>query len=138
MCKSKSSVIISVILCFAVFLSSCDTRKMLNYYSDENNYITVVGTVYFINYTSSELYLGFENMSEKLSDDCFKIAGKNLSIAKNNGIRQKIEIGDEVTFVTAPKYFGDGYVMPIVSVSVEGETLLEFNDGFVNLQEQIK
>ena len=31
------------------------------------------------------------------------------------------------------KYFGDGYSMPIVSISVNGEVLLSFDEGFENL-----
>ena len=27
-----------------------------------------------------------------------------------------IKVGDQIEFVTAPKYFGDGYVMPIVAM----------------------
>ena len=40
--------------------------------------------------------------------------------------------------MTAPKCFGDGYVMPIVAVSVDGEVLLEFEEGFENFLEHLK
>ena len=40
---------------------------------------------------------------------------------------------DEVVFITAPRHFGDGYVMPIVAISINGESLLDFNDGYANL-----
>ena len=61
--------------------------------------------------------------------------GDNLPIAQQNGIDEKIEIGDQVSFITAPRYFGDGYVMPIVESSVNEEELLSFEAGFSNLLE---
>ena len=65
-------------------------------------------------------------------DNSFKIVGENLLIVRQNGIDEKLEIGDQVTFVTAPRYFGDGYVMPIVEITVNEEELLSFEDGFAN------
>lgn len=38
-----------------------------------------------------------------------------------------------ITFVSAPEYFGDGYCMPIVALSVNGEELLTFDEGVENL-----
>ena len=40
-----------------------------------------------------------------------------------------------VSFMTAPRYFGDGYIMPIVEISVDGEELLSFEEGYENLLE---
>lgn len=51
---------------------------------------------------------------------------------QKNNIDEQIKIGDTIQFVTAPKYFGDGYVMPIVAISVDGEVLLEFEEGYAN------
>lgn len=58
--------------------------------------------------------------------------GKNLLIVRENKIDEKIEIGDRIEFITAPKYFGDGYVMPIAEITVNGEKLLAFEEGFPN------
>ena len=52
-----------------------------------------------------------------------------------NGILDKLETGDEITFVAAPEYFGDGYVVPIVAITVDGEELLSFDEGYENLME---
>ncbi len=72
-------------------------------------------------------------MNQQFTDNCFKTVGDNLLISQQNGIDEKIKLGDEVTFISAPRYFGDGYVMPIVAVSIGGECILEFNEGVVNL-----
>ena len=61
-----------------------------------------------------------------------------MVIVQNNGIEQKINVGDRVEFVSAPRYFGDGYVMPIVQISVDGEELLSFDTGFVNLNDWLE
>ena len=129
-------VILPIILCLMLLMSSCDSRKMAKYYANKDNYIEVTGSVNFINRDQNGLYYGFEDMSVNLSDDCFKITGKNKTIVNDMGIDQKIHIGDTVTFITAPRYFGDGYVMPIVAISIDGESLLCFDEGLANLQEE--
>ena len=85
-------------------------------------------------YEKDYIYL---QLTELTADDFdgngFEIVGENLSIVKEKGIKQKIALGDEVEFISAPRYFGDGYVMPIVEITVDGETLLEFEEGYANL-----
>lgn len=129
-------LIISLFVCIVCFLSACSSQQE-RYYSIKDNYVTVVGTLKFINYsdTNDVLYLAFSNISSPFSDDCFKIVGDNLIIVQNNGFDEKIEIGDTIEFVSAPKYFGDGYVMPIVALSANGEDFLIFDEGYCNLME---
>ena len=123
------------LLCLLVLLTSCTTIKMKNYYSQKSNYINATGIVTHISYNEdkSALYLGFSDLNPKFDDNSFKIVGDNLPIVQQNGIDEKIEIGDQVDFITAARYFGDGYVMPIVEISVNEEELLNFEDGFANL-----
>lgn len=111
------------------------TRKMKDYYSQESNYVNATGIVTHIAYDEDEpaLYLGFSDLNPEFDDINFKIVGDNLSIVQENGIDEKIEIGDRIDFVSAPRYFGDGYVMPIVEISVNEEKLLDFDKGFENL-----
>ena len=49
-----------------------------------------------------------------------------------------IKIGDRVVFSSAQRYFGDGYVMPIVQLDVNGEELLSFEEGYHNLLSWLK
>ena len=94
----------------------------------------VLFTVYVINSSErSGLYIDFSDLNPSLDDTCFKIVGENLKIVRKNGIEEKLKEEDEVVFITAPRYFGDGYVMPIVAISINGESLLDFNDGYANL-----
>ena len=122
------------IVCIIILLSSCNTKHEIEYYSNPDNYITAVGTITHIKYNEEQdaLYLGLQQIPSEFSDTSFKIVGANLLIAQENGIDQKLEIGDQIEFISAPKYFGDGYVMPIVGLSVDGETLLSFEQGYSN------
>jgi len=105
------------------------------YYSQKDVYFSATGVVTSCTYRSDQpsAYLEFSDLTPKFDDVCFKIVGDNLSIVKANGIDQKIQVGDQIEFITAPKYFGDEYVMPIVAVSINGESLLNFEEGFANL-----
>ncbi len=121
-----------------LMLSSCYAEKQQEYYSDKNNYVVATGTVTHIKYYNDALYLGFSQMEPHMSDNSFKIVGENLVIVRNNGLDNKLKTGDRIEFITAPKYFGDGYVMPIVEITVNGEKLLDFDEGFVNLNKWLE
>jgi hypothetical protein len=123
------------LLCLIIFSTSCTTTKMRDYYSQKNNYINAIGIVSHISYNEDKtaLYLGFSDLTPQFDDNSFKIVGDNLPIVQKKGIDEKIKIGDQVDFITAPRYFGDGYVMPIVEISVNEEELLGFEEGFTNL-----
>lgn len=120
--------------CIIVTFSSCVSDDRLKYYSVSSNYIEVVGTVIQMNYNeeNNALYLGFEELNPEFADSAFKIVGENLLIAQKNGIDQKIQIGKQIEFISAPRYFGDGYVMPIVGLSIDGDILLCFEQGYDN------
>ena len=128
------------ILCITVCLSACSLEKERQYYSEPDNYITATGTVTHIKYNEEKdaLYLGLEQMSYKFSDNSFKIVGKNLIIAQENGLDQKLQEGKQIEFISAPRYFGDGYVMPIVGLTVDGEVLLTFEQGYSNWLEWLQ
>ena len=49
-----------------------------------------------------------------------------------------LEKGKTIEFVTAPGTWGDGYIYPIVEITIDGETLLEFEEGFPNFLEYFK
>ena len=120
--------------CIIVTFSSCVSDDRLKYYSVSSNYIEVVGTVIQMNYNeeNNALYLGFEELNPEFADSAFKIVGENLLIAQKNGIDQKIQIGKQIEFISASRYFGDGYVMPIVGLSIDGDILLCFEQGYDN------
>ena len=131
--SSLKSIVLIMSIC--VLLCSCNSSGTIEYYSQKENYISVTGTVSSIKYNeeATALYIDFSELSSVLDDTCFKIVGENLEIVKANRIDDKLKIGEQITFVTAPKYFGDGYVMPIVAISISGENMLDFEEGYKNL-----
>lgn len=131
--------VLSLLLLALLFLPGCSADKKRAYYVQKENYIQVEGTVSWIKYNEdqSALYLGFCELSPSLDDDCLKITGKNLEIVKNNGIDKKCKIGQKVLFQTAPRIFGDGYVMPIVALFINGECLLSFEEGYTGWMDWI-
>lgn len=133
--KLKKIFLIILSLYIMVFFNSCTKQIMNEYYSQKSNYVNASGIVAHISYNDdkSALYLGFSDLNPRFDDDSFKIVGDNLLIAQNNGVDKKIRIGDRVDFITAPRYFGDGYVFPIVGLSINNDKLLNFEDGFYNL-----
>lgn len=130
---------IAAVCILLAFLCACSAEK-LDYYSQRENYVRATGTITHIKYNDDHtgLYLAFSNLSREFDDTSFKIVGSNLQIAQSNGIDSKLELGGEVSFMTAPKYFGDGYVMPIVAISINGESLLDFEDGYDNWLEYLR
>ena len=79
------------------------------------------------------LYLELSELTPAFDDTCFKFVGDNLLLVQKGGIDEKIKVGNRIEIITAPKYFGDGYVMPIVAISINGESLLNFDEGYENL-----
>ena len=125
---------IFLILCTMVLFTGCariDTR----YYADQSNYVTVTGTVSHIAYDEEEtaLYIGIEECPEGFSDTTFKLTGDGLTIAQERGIDELLQVGGEITFTAAPRYFGDGYVVPLAAISVGEQCLLEFEQGYDGL-----
>ena len=121
-------------LAFSMF-SSCASKKKYDYYANIDNYISVIGTVSYINQSedNTALYFEFDNMSVQLTENFFKVVDGNLKILQKNLKGEELQIGDVLEFVTAPRYFGDGYVMPIVSIKKGEIVLLDFQEGVDNL-----
>ena len=131
----KLLAVLLVLCLWVTLLSACDRKKMLAYYTEKENYVSATGIVSHIKYSEdhSTLYLAFDDLSYPFDDNCFKVVGDNLQIIQENGIDSKCTLGQEVTFISAPRYFGDGYVMPIVAIYIDEECLLDFEVGYANL-----
>ena len=108
------------------------------YYMDINNYITEEAVVDTITYDKKLEYIGIRlsDISDAYQGERFIIEGENLDIVLSNGILEKIEPNSVIEFTSAPAFFGNGYLMPIVQLSINGETLLSFEEGYANLLER--
>ena len=121
-----STIVIAVAVC--CLLSGCLFQSMREsaYYADSDNYIQSSGVVSHYQYSDdgSELYISFTEIPEGCEYLNFKISGDALETAKQNEIDKYVGIGSEITFVTAPKMFGDGYCPPIVGLICDGKTII--------------
>lgn len=139
--KAMCTFMVLLLVCSTLLCScSISNRTLLKYYSVRSNYVTVNGVVDYMQDAPEldGLYLGFSELFPTMDDSCFKLVGTNREIVLKEDILQKVQLGTKVSFMTAPRYFGDGYVMPIVAISVDGEELLSFEEGYENLLEWLR
>lgn len=133
-----TKTVVMIVLLFA--LAGCGgVAKSVEkeYYMDINNYITEEAVVDTITYDKKLEYIGIRlsDISDAYQGERFIIEGENLDIVLSNGILEKIEPNSVIEFTSAPAFFGNGYLMPIVQLSIDGETLLSFEEGYANLLE---
>ena len=138
-----------LIMTLACQVISCDynaplRNKMLNYYSNNDNYYELKGTI--ISNNSNEKTNVIEN-SYFLQID---ILGECEGFSKNGdtGLYEFVVIiprnefmlfeGDVIDFISAPMYFYNGHILPVVSVTRDEEILLDFEEGKVLYQEWIR
>ena len=127
-----------LIIVLSLLCSGCTYKhRMFSYYSNKDNYVTVSGTINYINYCEDEIIIAFSDLSESFDDDHFKIIGENYELVIERGIEEHLAIHTTVTFTTAPKYFGDGYIMPIVAIWMDDMMFLEFEEGYANFLQSI-
>ena len=117
------------------------------YYSNKANFVSVTAVCVEIstNEHSPDCYfINVKDMEYHRTDECkfisgtFKIDKASSVILKESNIENKLTEGTIFTFVSAPEYFGDGYLCPIVSIEVDGEVLLDFDTGYKNLMDTYK
>ncbi len=139
----KGSIICMCLVVVAAALvllfGSYETREKM-YYGDQSNFITEKAIVDNIIYDDNQKRLVFwlSEIDESYSDSNFIMRGENARVAISNGILEKIHIGDEITFSSAPRYFGDGYFMPIIHISIGDDVILDFDEGHSNLMDSYK
>jgi hypothetical protein len=117
------------------------------YYSDEVNFVSITAVCVEIS-TNEHIpdcyFITVEDMEYERTEKCkfigetFKIDKENSIILQEVNIEDKLTKGTIFTFVSAPKYFGDGYLCPIVSIEIDGEVLLDFDTGYKNLMDTYK
>ena len=107
------------------------------YYADINNFITDEAVVDNVIYNEEEEYivLWLSEIDEAYQSSDFIIEDNNATLVLQNGILDKIKIGDVITYTSAPRIFGNGDFMPIIEISVSGEELLNADDGYRNLMD---
>ena len=145
--KKKYCFLLTLILVLTLpvlifsFVGLVESIKMKNYYSEKGNYINASGTITDLEYAEDGdlLILRFgEDITpvNTFTSRKFLIEGRNLLAIKDAGFDEKVKVGGSVEFTTVPAVLY-GYARPIVSLTVNGEVLLEFEDGYTNLLEEL-
>ena len=133
----SKSICMVLVLMTIMSLTSCTRQREKEYYADANNFITGEGVVDNIIYDENDkdIVLWLSEIDDAYQCSDFIIEGENFSIVLDNGILDKIKVGDTIEFTSAPRYFGNGDFMPLVALSVGDEELLNFEEGHKNLMD---
>ena len=123
-----------------LLLTGCLSAARTEYYAQRENYISAAGVVTHISNDEENrsLYIAFEPLEPAFDDNNFKLAGENYDTVMERGLLDALQLGTAVEFTSAPRYFGDGYVMPIASIEIAGVTYLTFEEGFASLSKSIQ
>lgn len=126
----KFAILISSLL--VVLLTGCTlsnqrlAKKMIEKYSEDQNYVTLTGEVieidgYYVVIKCEEIkdYISYQ------SEFC------NYCIYSEEVV--ELEVGDEIKFTTVPFHFYNGHLLPIVELKIDEITLLAFEEGKENL-----
>ena len=134
-CCTRKIIWLLLVIGMVFSLGGCYHAREKAYYSDKNNFLSgeaVVDNIIF-DEKNDCLYFWLSDLDDVYQDYTFKVAGKNVDILLESSLFEKVQIGSKITFSSAPRYFGDGYCMPIVALSCDGEVLLPFEVGHENL-----
>ena len=130
--------ILLIILLIGVLWNGVFEIQEIPYYKNVDHYVTAQVQVDSIEYDEEKeiIYLELTDLLESgIQRHWYYYLNKeNTKIALNNGMLEKIHPKDIITIRVAPRVFGDGYVIPLASVSNDDEALLPFDIGWENLK----
>ena len=125
----KLAIIVTFIL--VVLISGCKSQdqilseRMIEKYSNDANYVRFMGEVVSFDEDAGTVIINSKELIEKQvsANGIYKfcIYGENDNFTLN--------VGDEIEFLTVPFHFYNGHVLPIVEVVLNGNVLLEFEEG---------
>jgi len=108
---------------YTVLLLMLGSGDLSEYYSEKGNYEKLTVTVETIELNDEQDMIYF-NVG-------YCILGDNISIVLNNNI-EELKQGDVLSIYSAPGYFGDGYLYPIVGIEKNEKIYLNFDTGVEN------
>lgn len=124
-----------VLLLFIAILSSCKVsshtiKKMIEKYSDDQNYVALSGEV--MEFDENNVIIKCKELNNYISYedelcDYYIFSDQIMELSR----------GDQIDFVTVPFHFFNGHRLPIVGLKMDGDTLLNINDGKANLMKWV-
>ena len=124
-------MLLSITLLYGCSLSNQKlAEKMIEKYSDNQNYVTLSGEV--IEYNEKNIIIECEELKTYITYedevcDYYIYSKETLNI----------NVGDIIDFVTVPFHFYNGHKLPIVELKINNNVLLNFDDGKDNLIEWV-
>ncbi len=136
--KKVFSCFLILVLLFLCASCGAPNFRIRQYYQDESHFKEYKATVkgyydYWGDSNLIHLYIG--DTGGDFSSSSIYLIGENANAARKNQIWNVIRIDSEITFVTSEAIFYDGYMLPIVALSCQGEELLDYDQGRQNLIE---
>lgn len=130
---AKFAILITLLV---VFLSGCNlsnqklAQKMIEKYSNNENYVTFIGEVMEIN--ENNVIIKCEELNNFIS---YQDELCDYYIYSNQFV--ELQVGEKIQFTTVPFHFYDGHKLPIVELKVNKNTILPFEEGKENLIEWV-
>lgn len=123
---------ILVIFLLVTFLIGCNisnqklAKKMIEKYSDNQNYVTLTGEV--IEFNENNVIIKCEELNDYIS---YEDELCDYYIYSDQFV--ELQVGEEIQFTTVPFHFYNGHKLPIVELKIDENTLLSFEEGKENL-----
>ncbi len=123
---------ILVIFLLVTFLFGCNisnqklAKKMIEKYSDNQNYVTLTGEV--IEFNENNVIIKCEELNDYIS---YEDELCDYYIYSDQFV--ELQVGEEIQFTTVPFHFYNGHKLPIVELKIDENTLLSFEEGKENL-----
>ena len=136
--KRVASYLFIMVLLITCASCGAPNFRIKKYYQDESHFKEFKANVkgyydYWGDSNMIHLYIG--DTGDDFSSSSIYLIGENANAARKNQIWNVIRMDSEITFVTSEAIFYDGYMLPIVSLSCQGEELLDYDLGRQNLIE---
>ena len=133
--KKLSLFLVAILSIF--FLASCNFNEplrnnMLDYYNKDNVYSELTGEIKSIKYKEGidELFIEIELAEIKNDFSVNAVTGYGeFTIVNWSKYNFALEANDTIIFTSAPMYFYNGHILPIVALSKNEEIYISFNEG---------
>ena len=132
----KKIFVMLMVCLLVVLLAGCHlsdqilAKKMIEKYSDNQNYVTLTGEV--IEIDGYHVTIKCEELNDYISYEdgfCAYLIYSDQLV--------EVQAGEEIQFTTVPFHFYNGHRLPIVELKSNGNTLLSFEEGKRNLLEWV-
>ncbi len=135
--------ILTLCLSLTISLTACADElcrnRMLEYYSDDSNYVELTGVV-LEKVKNGNRLTNILSIRVISSDDDFYMYGSDTGYfcVYSQKLLDSINVDDNIIFESAPRIFYDGQEYPILSLNKDGQELLSFAEGKNTFIEWIK